>query len=187
MPIKISKPPKGLTSLVLKHTKSIKALSRVKAQHLNASLPHKVYSLDPMEILAGHSLEKAKHVGWRIFHPRDKSAAIEAHCDEKGRNHTFAGINRGPFVQGTHQALDIASAHAALDEHSFELSMLRIPALYVMALWLKHKNSEEDIIISIPPTHHVIEPGRVYTSHEFWQRLYEAAKQRYDNHDAPTN
>jgi hypothetical protein len=86
-------------------------------------------------------------------------------------------------VAGTLAALD--RARSAVTTGSFELRVLRIPALYVMALWLHGESGNRDVVIPMAPTHHLLEPGRAYEGGEFTSTLAPAASERLEFDDSP--
>jgi len=56
--------------------------------------------------------------------------------------------------------------------------MLRIPALYVIALWLKERISKGDLLVPLEPTHPAFTPGRIYTANEFEATLRRVAEEQ---------
>jgi hypothetical protein len=68
----------------------------------------------------------------------------------------FGGLNQGPLVAGTEQAIREAEAWSEVSKGQFEAVLLVVPARYVTALWLQHVSNdptgEADLVIPIVPS-----------------------------------
>jgi hypothetical protein len=105
-------------------------------------------------------------------------AAVEVLSDRFGGGHEFSEINRGPYVDATRRALELGAAHPTIASGDYRVTLLRIPALYVMALWFHAKDDGQDLIFPIPPAPAELESGRAYGVAEFEAALREPARRR---------
>src|SRR5439155_13299048 len=95
--------------------------------------------------------------------------------DMKGENLKFSHLNQGPFVEETIKGVKYAESLNEVLNNNFELRLLKIPALYIVALWL---HAEQDILFPLPPTHHVLKPYSTYNEEEFARALSGPAIER---------
>ncbi len=87
-------------------------------------------------------------------------------------------VNEGPFVKATAAAQKAAAKLPQVREGSVEARVIRIPALYVMALWLKDLDGDDDVVIPMAPAPPFLEANRPYTEREFLKALAGPAKAR---------
>ena len=57
--------------------------------------------------------------------------------------------------------------------NDYEVRLLSIPALYVMALWLH--GEADDLLLPMPPTNEILDAKKVYTPADLLKRLKRAA------------
>jgi hypothetical protein len=62
---------------------------------------------------------------------------------------------------------------------------VRIPALYVMALWLKDLDGDDDVVVPMAPAPSFLEANRPYTEREFLKALAGPARERRAFSNAP--
>ena len=118
----------------------------------------------------------------------DKAIASAELADQDTGSAGFQA-NEGPFVESTADAIDQAERDPELADGDYEVRVLRIPALYVMALWLKDERGGADVLIPLDPTPAPLEAGRKYAPAELSSTLAEAARARlafYDEDELPT-
>jgi len=134
-------------------------------------VPHETFHLGLDAIRAHRGLAAAEPVGWRYLlagHAAEPTVAAEVMQSDAG--FTFAGLNDGPFVK---QMLD--AMRKANVQGDYEPRLLRVPAVYVVAAWLKDSTGNNDLFIPLDPSNPALEPGRVYNAKEFEQALVKAA------------
>jgi hypothetical protein len=134
----------------------------VLPEKLHHSEPHPVYvaTLDDLE--AGKLLAAAKQTGWRYLLAQDDEVVAEAELTAgrrvakgaKGAKHedlAFAGLTHGPFTGATVDGLHAAERLPQVEKTDYELRLLKVPAVYLVALWLH--GADEDILVPIgqPP------------------------------------
>ena len=129
--------------------------------------PHRVYTATLADVLAGRVLNAAQESAWRDVSP---GAAAEAAL----RNGEFVitSINEGPFVAATADALETARQ---LDG-DYELRVLSIPAVYVVALWLYADAGS--ILIPLSPAPSGLNANQPYNEPDFTAALRPLAEKR---------
>ncbi len=147
------------------------------------AVPHEVYTLG-LNDLAKKDLHRAHKVGWRYLVVRDNQpvAAAEVSGSDE-RRLQFSHLNTGPFVEETARALALAEGLGPVAKNKFEVRLLTVPALYVVALWLHGK--KQDILIPMQPTNEHLIPSQPYAPAEFFKELLPAAEARLAFDDAP--
>ncbi|WP_218006173.1 hypothetical protein, partial [Nocardia tenerifensis] len=81
-------------------------------------------------------------------------------------------FTEGPFVLATDQTLKTVQKLPQLSAAGFELRLLRIPALYVMALWLHAPMA--DLLVPLAPSP-IGKEGKPVPSAQFLSELAELA------------
>ena len=155
--------------------------------NINLAAPHPVFDLQLDQLAAGAGLGAAKPAGWRFLIMRGQAAigSAEVVVDVGGAASQVSALNTGPFVASTERGIRSAERLPQVEHGSFELRLLRIPALYILALWLKNTSDASDIIIPLPPAPRYVEQGHPYGPAEFLQRLRGLAKDRLAFDDTP--
>ncbi len=141
-------------------------------------IPHPIYTLDLQDIIKAQTLSGARLIGWRYLVGDAHSTPLAAEVHSHASQHTFAGINEGPFTNQTRITLDMVEKNPLVQSGNYELRVLRIPALFVMALWLKDISGNNDLIVPMAPTFTGIEAQHTYPVAEFMGLLHTAAQTR---------
>src|SRR5580704_8997991 len=109
------------------------------------SLPHQVFVLNPDEIMAGAGLDAARPTSWRYVlnqessgFLKDSSIATAEVIQQKGA-HVFSNLQHGWMANALRRAVDVALEIAPVQKGTYELRMLRIPAVRIDSVWLKNK------------------------------------------------
>jgi hypothetical protein len=120
---------------------------------LNAALQHQVYTLGATDIAQGRNLSQARLVAWRflIQYGQKTIAAVEFSCNSQGGNLRFSSLDTGLFAQATRDAAAQAEALDVVKNGEYEFRVLRVPSVYVMAVWLKNLQGRDDVVIPIDP------------------------------------
>jgi hypothetical protein len=98
-----------------------------------------------------------------------------------------AQLTEGAFVRATAEALRAAEERPEVRETTFELCLLRAPALYLVTLWL-HAADRDDLFVPLHPAPAPLEAGRPYREEEFAEiaaRLADEALDRERAADRP--
>jgi hypothetical protein len=116
--------------------------------------PHAVYVLDLKQLLDRKTLAAARLVGWRYLVMHDNQLLATAGVT-KGNADTGPSVSQvgsGPFSAPTLRALRAAEKLKDVQACSFEVRVLEIPSLLMVALWL-HGARKEILIPVAPPLH----------------------------------
>lgn len=145
--------------------------------------PHPVYTIGQDELVAGGGVEAAKFAGWRsiILQGDNTVAAVEFAGDGTGLK-DFKSVNQGPYVQSTASAIAVAENLPQAKAEDFELRLLQLPSIYVVALWLHGRTQE--LFIPLKPAPRGVKPESVYSGANFFKLAGELARQREELADA---
>ncbi|HEY0426623.1 MAG TPA: hypothetical protein VGC76_02340 [Pyrinomonadaceae bacterium] len=145
--------------------------------------PLEVYTLNLPDVI-DKNLENSKSTGWRytILRENEPVAAAEVNASN-GEDVRFSHFNSGPFVEQLVRTLIRAENLEIVADEDYEARVLKIPALYVMALWL-HGESD-DFLIPMRPTSEKLDAGKSYLPEELFERLTSDARARLEFDDAP--
>lgn len=159
MPLHMPAPPSGIPETVRSKLRALAddsrfstpALRLAERDQLDVTTPHQVFTIGLDDIEAGAGLEAARPVGWRYLITGGGEVIASAETAE-GPNGTPepAQFTEGRFVGATATAVRSAHALPQLEKANFELRMLRIPALYLMALWLH--SPATDLLVPLAPS-----------------------------------
>jgi len=160
---------------------------------LSHTEPHPVYVATLDDLAAGKLLANARQTAWRYLLVQHDEVVAEAeitagHGGAKGaksgkrKNLEFAGMTHGPFADATIDGLHIAEALPETARADYELRLLKVPAVYLVALWL-HR-ADDDILIPIgqPPTG--LRKNKAYTEAGIIRALRATAERTKAFHEA---
>jgi hypothetical protein len=143
------------------------------AAMINIAAPHPVYVATIEDVLARRVLANARETTWRYFLVRGNDDAFAAAELTGGE---VAHVNEGPFVEGTSRAMIFAEDLDRVREADYEMRLLRIPALYVVAVWLRSSN--DDILVPSAPAPAPLQANAPYDEGRFTDALTPLAQQR---------
>ena len=163
MPLEALSPSDALTSTVLKHLSGTaqrhafrtEQLAGAAPDMLSVAAPHPVFNLELADIDGKDLLSRARLSGWRYLVRAGERviAAAEAVEGAGGASPTFSNTNEGPFVASTARGIELAERLDQVRKGRFRLALLRVPALYVLALWLQDQGtSRSDLVIPLSPS-----------------------------------
>ena len=184
MAINSKQPPDAATAALdagLGQIRGGAARRGMAAEAVDAGTPHESYHLGLDSVEAKKGVAGAEPIGWRYLiagGPAGRGLAAEVHSRPSGFE--FAGLNEGPFVQQV--ADQIEKLRGQTRNEDYEPRLLKIPALYIAALWLKGKN--DDLFVPLQPSHPAVEAHRVYSRKDFEAAL-ETAAQEMKNAEPP--
>jgi hypothetical protein len=138
---------------------SERALTRSAPADAALSAAHDVYSPRVDDLAAGRGLSAAERVAV-AFLVMDGSRAVASveHDTERGA----VSSTEGPFSEATAEAIRRAEADPELADGDYELRELRVPGLYLMAVWLKDLSGDGDVVIPLEPAPAPLQAGRSY-------------------------
>lgn len=178
MPLKPKKLTKQAVALIRRSLVKLHHPGRrVKpGSELIIAAPHKRYTITVKEALTGE-LDRASFSGWRfiILDGVKPIATVSLRVDRKTRKLLFSHFGYGPFVRNTVKGILRAEK---LDDADYELRLLTIAGLNIVALWLAGK--KEDYLMPIPPTHRLLKPFSMQSPAVFFERIRTAAKARLE-------
>jgi hypothetical protein len=198
MPIEYPKPPaeadKAAADGVLDvHRAETRARTRARSLReigdggRQLASPHAVYNLGLADLAKPITLADAQMTAWRYL-VEEAGAAVasaEVGVDAKGAVRGLDHVNEGPFVKATAAAQKAAAKLPQVRDGKVEARVIRVPALYVMALWLKDVDGTDDVVIPMKPAPPFLEANRPYTEREFLKALAGPAKARAQFSNAP--
>ncbi|HEX8738107.1 MAG TPA: hypothetical protein VF721_22425 [Pyrinomonadaceae bacterium] len=193
MSLKSGNPPEKALQVVAEAMQNLtetshEALGSTMSRAFNAggvdvAAPLEVYTLTLEEVIE-KDLRKAEAAGWRYTLLNADEPVVAAEVNSSGgEDAQFSHFNTGPFVEETARAILQAESLDEVAENDYEARILKIPALYVMALWLH--GERDDILIPMPPTNEKLEAQKTYSPKEFFGALAPAADARLSFDDAP--
>ncbi len=125
----------------------------MRLEALSHSEPHPVYYVSLDALADGKLLAAATQASWRYLLVQDDAAVAEAELSvgrrgAKGADAkplAFLGLTHGPFTAATIESLGAAERLPQVAAADYELRLLKVPAVYLAALWLHGAN--DDILI----------------------------------------
>ena len=130
---------------------STKALRGTRSDQLDLSTPHQIFTIGLDDITSGAGLDKAQPVGWRyLVTASGKTVASAETTTSPDGTQEVSQFTDGPFVAATDKAVKDVGKLPQVGAVGFELRLLRIPALYMMALWLHAPTT--DLLVPLPPS-----------------------------------
>lgn len=185
MPLHLPDPPRGASDAArstlgdlagLGHHNS-EALRNAKAGDLDLTTPHQIFTMGLDDLAAGAGLDRARSVGWRylVESGGQTVASVETAGAQEGTAPALSQLNEGPFVGATADAVGAVRKLPQLEAAGFELRLLRIPALYFIALWLHSPGA--DLLVPLAPSP-VGREGKATPAAEVLSELTESARSK---------
>jgi hypothetical protein len=81
-------------------------------------------------------------------------------------------------VAGEEQAQGVAERLPEIQQGQYELRALRVPALYLMSLWLKDLQGNEDRFLVLPPVFPPLQALAVYSASDLLPVMQQLAVQK---------
>ena len=133
----------------------------------SVTAPQRVYTVGLEALAARESVERtAEPTGWRFLVEEPEQPLVAAEVQDLTRAAVPAQVTEGAYVHSTADALRAAEALDVVREGDFELRLLRVPALYLVALWLQAPD-RDDVFVPLAPAPSPFEAGRPYSEPEF--------------------
>jgi hypothetical protein len=95
---------------------------------------------------------------------------------------TFLGVSQGPFAEATVEALHAAERLPKIATADYELRLLKVPAVYLAALWLH--SATDDILIPMGNPPGGLKRNRPYSEKQVIKALERVAERTKQFHDA---
>jgi hypothetical protein len=154
-----------------------------RTEDVTISQPHPVYNLGVQDIAEGRGITAAVFGGWR-FLLTEKGRAIgaaEVMGTEPIGTFRIAGVNVGPYVASTAAALQALPDQFKAESREWTLRMLRIPALFIWAVWFHEVSGTGDQFFPLGPAPEYLEEGRIYSWDELSEILRPPARSRLED------
>jgi hypothetical protein len=122
-----------------------RAMAAAKPASLAMAAPHPVFQLALDDIGPPGAAERAVMSGWRYLLTTGGQVVAAAFASASGpkARASFSHVNEGPQVRSSQQALALAEAWPEIREGRYALGLLRVPALYLEALWLRDEDGKD--------------------------------------------
>jgi hypothetical protein len=166
-------------------------LGGADASELAFALPHPVYTMTLTDLLNHRSIGDIKTdrlTGWRyLVQDHDRTiASVEVAVNPQTEQMRFSQIQSAPVAQATEASIRTAQEFKVVRKEPFEVRLLRVPALYTVALWLRDRGEGEqnDLLVPVAPAPPGLEANRAYRARMFFKVLYERALERSENDPA---
>ena len=163
-------------------------LSNAPPKSLFLAFPHRVAHL-PLDAIRPYAKLRsaAVNVGWRFLIHQEKQSdgadkkefvpiASVTVTEAEGGAFEIGEFNEGPFVEGTETAVRHAETLDVVRKGQFEAVLLLASAVYVVALWLRDRSGEADVLIPIPPSDASLAPLQATTPAAFFATLHKLAQ-----------
>jgi hypothetical protein len=177
MPIVTAELPPEAIDAIRRALSATGRFPRQRGGALSLSSPHPIFTVALERLAASDRLvDAAELVGWRALLEENEQvvAAIELPGAEPGKGRAL--VNRGAFVESTVAALSTAERHERVASERVELRLLRVNALYVVALWLHAAEAAGDLFVPLAPAPPPLRAGTTYESTPFEAELSEMAR-----------
>jgi len=172
----------NLTKMMAKQafrTPNLSRLSRERADRIpevQSALP--TYNLGLEDLARERDMKRAKEVGWRYLLKEDQEVIASVDIlTKRNEQPVFAQTNEGPYVRGISKALTSVTETEVVQRKDFEARVLTIPALRIVALWLKDDDGNEDIIMPIEPTPPPLVANKEMSVEEFLEVVGKQAEE----------
>jgi hypothetical protein len=184
MPINAPQPPEVAVDAVrrsmARRSEARPTPEETRAGADSVSAPQRVFTVG-LDALAGpDSIEAgARATGWRFLVEENREPVAAAEVQDQVAAAAPAELTEGPFVHSTVEALRAAEALEPVQDADFELRLLRVPALNLLALWL-YTTDGDDLFMPLEPAPQPFESRRSYPEPEFAGMVTALAQQALD-------
>ena len=152
-----------------------RALGGADPAALEAAVPHDVYTLGLDAIADGKGLGSAEPVGRRVLVMEGERAVAAAELADPEGGEGFSATE-GPYTETTARAVQEVEGWPVVADGDYDLRVLRLPALYLMALWLKDRDGDADLLVPLDPAPSGVQAGRGYPAGELLGELRARAR-----------
>lgn len=205
MPIITRGAPRGAETILATHLTDMLQAKRVptgmksemRPETIAHSEAHPVYVATLDDLASGKLLAAARQTGWRYLLVEHDEVVGEAELTagrsgakgaKKGAKRTshkgleFAGLTHGPFAGATVDGLHAAERLPQVEKADYELRLLKVPAVYLVALWLHGANEEILVPLGEPPAG--LKKNKAYTEAAVIRALRETVVRTKEFHEA---
>jgi hypothetical protein len=168
MPIKVAAPPKDAMKILKTGIKRLAGADDTLGKVEGLSHPHRAFNLGLDELVSNKPITTAaKHVGWRsVLVDREKRAIAAAELLKTRAGLRFACIGYGPHATDS-GAQTAAVRWSRRKKADHEMTLLRVPGAFCVALWLRSTDGTPDAFVPISPCPPSLIPNKIYAEEEF--------------------
>jgi hypothetical protein len=175
VPLTPIEPPEELFDAVVRHVgqmamASLPTLNGVERDHLALVAPHRMYTLG-IDAILGKRLEEAEFAGWRFLVADNRR--VVASAEVFGEAEQIPSLDSGPYVQSMVEAIDKLDTRPEIAGGQYELRLLKVLALYVVAAWLVDGSRA---VVPLTPAPRWLDAGTWYSEEEFVAALKGPAR-----------
>jgi hypothetical protein len=185
MPLHIPEAPETATAVVSSTVRAFAESGNFRLPALRSATgplqvmqSHQVFTLDLTDLVAGRGLQAARPSGWRFLIQDGEKvvAAAETVVTGISAEHLFSGFSEGPFAPSTADAIRTAQRLPDVERGEFELRLLRVPALYFMAVWVYDTGGKGDLLLPLAPAPQGIQAGQAVAATTLLRELASRAE-----------
>jgi hypothetical protein len=179
MPIKVAAAPKDAIRILKTGIQHLAGADDTLRRVEGLSDPHRAFNLGLDELVRSKQIATAaKHVGWRFqLVDRKKRVIAAAELFKTRAGLRFANISYGPHATDS-GAQTAAARWSRRKKADHEMTLLRVPGAFCIALWLRSTDGAPDAFVPIPPCPPGLTPNKIYAEEEFRAALLpDATKQ----------
>lgn len=127
--------------------------------------------------LAENDLGAARATGWQhLLSTGVGHATVLARTAVHHNQHTFAALSESPFASELQDQVASLQTDPQIATGPFEAAVLEVPALHVVAVWLKDTTHHHDLVVPLAPVFPPVVAGHRYTAAEFLSVLRPLAR-----------
>jgi hypothetical protein len=179
MAISLPKPPPAFDQVVARAVGSTSAAGHLKMAAMGGagaavqqSAPHRLFSVELQDLAQGKGIDAARPVGWRTFLVDGQSVVGLAEVAERGGAlANEASVFEGALVERSSEAIEAADQSGAGAADPYELRILQVPALHVLAAWL---HGPKDLFVPVMGPN--LTSRKIYPSGDFFAAIQAAAR-----------
>lgn len=175
MNISLPKCPKAVNdSLNAAVTPALRTLANLPSARWAMGEAHEVFYLPAIDLVHQVSLSNARLVAWRMSYTAgNRAIAAEVDVSVRPDNTEVTALNEGPFA--SEPDAQLKALRQARANGTFELRILRIPEVYLMAVWLHAR--EFDLVVPLKPAPAGLLAGQEYSVRGLATALSSAVRQ----------
>jgi len=111
---------------------------------LSLIVPHKIYQIGLEKVGEPNFLALGSLIGWRYLIQAGKEVIASAEWSDSKKDGigSASGFAQSSFNASTKTAIEIAERSPKIRSEEYEIHLLRVIPMFVMALWLKHSSGD---------------------------------------------
>ncbi|WP_374653698.1 hypothetical protein [Phenylobacterium sp.] len=113
---------------------------------------------------------------WTYMLHADDDEAPAALADIDLHSHAFSAVSEGPQITSLGRRIRSVEADSAASDEHYDVSIIRVPALYLTAMWLKGRDGRPDVVIPEASPKSPLIAGKRYSLEQFNAELKPVAE-----------